>query len=151
MKKLAFIIVVLGMFASCRKAETTGKYFAFGSAYNMSSGDQARFYLLKNCNLYPDNMEQYTSQKMDFKDEKLSKDKYNLAKKLQNEIPSFLKERSSTTFGCPDCADQGGYHIEIGDNKSVKTFHIDTDISKQPEEIKEFVASLKSVMNELEK
>jgi hypothetical protein len=88
---------------------------------------------------------------MDFKDDKLSKDKYKLAKKLQDEIPNFLKERSSATYGCPDCADQGGYHIEIGDNKSVKTFHIDTDVSKQPTEIREFVASLKSVLEELEK
>jgi hypothetical protein len=151
MKKLAFVIVVLSMFISCKKAETTGKYFAFGSAYNFSIGDHATFYLLKNCNLYPDNMERYTNQKMNFKDDKLSKDKYKLAKKLQDEIPNFLKERPSEYFGCPDCADQGGYHIEIGDNKSVRTFHIDTDVSKQPTEIREFVASLKSVLEELEK
>lgn len=149
MKKLFLVFVVFNVFIGCKKAKLKGNYFAFGEAYNMSINDGATFYLVKRGELYPDDMNSYTNQPMRFKNEVLSKDKYELAKKLQDELPEYFYNNASATYGCPDCADQGGFHIQIGEGSSVKTFHIDTDVSKQPQEIRSFVASLKLTLEKL--
>jgi hypothetical protein len=150
MKKLALIILVLVMFTTCRKAELKGKYFAFGSSYNMAIGDGLTFFLIKNGNLYSDNMDRSNyKEEWTFNNDKLSKDKYKLAKQLLDKLPDYFKDNGSDTFGCPDCADQGAYHIKIGEHNSIKTFHIDTKVSTQPAEIREFIVSLSSTLKQL--
>ncbi len=149
MKKLALLILALGLLTTCKKAELKGEYFVFGESYNMSIGDGVTLFLLKNGNLYPDNMDRYTNEEWTFKNDKLSKDKYKLAKQLLDELPNYFNDNPSATFGCPDCADQGAYYIKIGERNSIKTFYIDTKVSTQPVEIREFIVSMKSTLKQL--
>ena len=104
--------------------------------------------MIKKGELYPDNMNA-VGDKLKFKNQKLSKDKYNLAKQLLDQLPDYLKNASSSNFGCPDCRDQGKYYIEIKENSSIKKFQIDTDTSQVPGEIRAYVAKLESVLKQL--
>lgn len=150
MKKLALVILALGLLTTCKKAELKGRYFAFGSSHNMAIGDGLTFFLIKNGNLYSDNMDKSIySEEWTFNNDKLPKEKYKLAKQLLDQLPDFFKDNDSNTFGCPDCADQGAFHLKIGEYNSVKTFHIDTKVSTQPTEIRAFIISLKSTLDKL--
>ena len=85
-----------------------------------------------------------------FKNETLPVDKFNLAKKLLDKFPQYLLFNPNKTFGCPDCADQGGYYIEIKEkNGEVKNWHIDTDTSKQPAEIRAYIEDLRMLLGQL--
>ena len=158
MKHLAFILLVTLMFASCKK-ENNGngqgcgnnnnfESFAFGTAYGECAGNCATFYSISNKKIFPDDMQYYTGQLV-FKTTALTNDKYLLAKQLIDNFPAYLKNNPDQTFGCPDCHDQGGIHIETKENGIVKTWHIDNEIDKQPIQIRAYIQQLLAVLGQI--
>ena len=122
--------------------------FVFGSAYGMCAGDCAKFFAIANQQLFPDTMAYYTGF-TGFSSTHLPDAKYQLAKQLVDEFPTYFINHPNTTFGCPDCADQGGIYIELKENGRVKKWSIDTDVSKQPAETKDYIAKLRTVLRQL--
>jgi len=95
-------------------------------------------------------MDYYFNSGLKFLNEPLSEEKYNLALKLIEDFPDYLKNNPNKTFGCPDCADQGGIHFEIKNNERIEFWHIDTDVNKQPAEIKEYIQEMLLIINQLQ-
>ena len=148
-KKIAPLIVLLVFLFSCEKDRLANlEYFSFGSAHGFCNGNCADFFIIKNNNVYPDDMDRYL-EPLKFKSEALSTDKYYLAKKLIDKFPSYLIDNPDRTFGCPDCADQGGIHIEIKENGQIKRWHFDTTISNLPPMIQEYIKDVSEVIEKL--
>ena len=143
-------IVLLLFLSSCTKETLDNPdYFAFGNAFGMCQGNCANFFLIKDNSIYPDEMDYYSGTSLKFKSEVLPDEKYNLAKELIENFPDYLLKNPDKTFGCPDCADQGGIHIEIKEKGKIKRWHFDTVISNLPSGIQEYVQQILNVIEEL--
>jgi len=148
--KIVTFIVILILSSSCTKDNLDNiDSFSFGSAYGFCQGNCANFFIIKDGDIYPDDMDYYPGSSLKFKSEALPNEKYNLAKKLIDGFPEYLIENPNKTFGCPDCADQGGIHIEIEEKGQIKRWHFDTTISNLPTEIREYVQEISNVIEEL--
>jgi hypothetical protein len=124
-------------------------YFIFGDSYGECLGNCANFYLIKDHNIYPDSMNIYYNSPFYFKKSPLSKEKYDLAKKLVDDFPDYLAKNPNQTIGCPDCHDQGGIHIEIKENGTTKSWHIDTEIIQLPAQIRSYLKEVQDVILQL--
>ena len=152
MKSLTVTSIILLIFlSSCTKEGLDDvDYFAFGSAYGFCQGDCANFFIIRDDMIYPDDMDYYIETSMKFKSVALPAEKYNLAKNLMDRFPAYLTDRPDQTYGCPDCADQGGIHIEIKEKGRVMRWHFDTTIANLPPAIREYVQEISNVIAQLE-
>ena len=73
-----------------------------------------------------------------------------MTKSLLTQFPEYLKERPNETIGCPDCADQGGYHLILNSNEESQYWHIDTSTGSQPTEIKAYMDQVRTVLEQLQ-
>lgn len=106
--KISAIIATLLILFSCTKDNLDNlDYFAFGNAYGMCQENCTTFFLIKDKNLYPDDMDYYLGTSLKFKSDVLPKEKYDLARGLIENFPDYLIKKPNKTFGCPDCVDQG--------------------------------------------
>lgn len=148
--KLIPLFGLLLLLSFCKKDEALqADSFVFGSAYGFCVGDCATFFLIESNKLYPDSIEKYYNDFLRFKKNPLSDDNYILAKTLMNNFPKYLGDNPNKTFGCPDCADQGGIHIQVTNDGETKTWHLDTDISNLPAEIRNYVQNVKAIIQQL--
>jgi hypothetical protein len=67
----------------------------------------------------------------------------------KDNFPEYLLDNPGKTFGCPDCADQGSFHIEVKENGVLKFWHIDTDSNKQPAEIRSYMERMRVILSQL--
>lgn len=141
--------LVLFGFNSCKKDPRVNQdYFAFGDAHGHCITDCARFFKISNHAIFADDLDRFQGS-LSFQSKPLENSKYELAKVLEEHFPDFLENNPNQTFGCPDCVDQGGYHIEIRQNNVTRFWHIDTNVNEQPAEIRNFVQELESVLSTL--
>jgi len=149
--KLLLIAITISLFSFCSKEKSLDfDYFVFGTAHGECLGNCARFFQIKDNKLYADDMNYYSNSDLKFLNEPLPAEKYNLAKKLTEDFPDYLKNNPNRTFGCPDCADQGGIHFEIKNNDRIEYWHIDTDVDNQPAEIKEYIQEMLLILEQLQ-
>ena len=154
MKKILLVSFITLVAFTCNKNKLNSKsveYISFGSAHGHCIGDCSKFFKIENEKLFPDNISRYSGEgTVTFQSNPLDNSKYLLAKELVEKFPPYFLSHTNQTFGCPDCADQGGYHIEIKiKNKPLSYWHIDTNASNQPEEIKEFIKKLQELLSQL--
>lgn len=149
------IIILLGLFTFTCNGLTNSStkqtdYIIFGSFYGMCVGDDcvANFKLTDD-DLYKDQNDSYAGMK-DFSFKKLSAEKFEVAKDLYSKIPSKLLSSESQTFGCPDCADQGGIYLAISRDGSVKEWKIDQDKDNIPGYLHDFVDEVNAKIRELD-
>jgi hypothetical protein len=149
--KLLLIVISISLFSFCSKEKSLDfDYFTFGTAYGECLGNCARFFQIKDNKLYADDMNYYFNSDLKFLNEPLPAEKYNLAKKLIEDFPDYLRNNPNKTFGCPDCADQGGIHFVIKNNDKIEYWHIDTVLDNQPAEIKEYIQEMLSILEQLQ-
>ncbi|TDH21466.1 hypothetical protein EXU57_19930 [Segetibacter sp. 3557_3] len=148
MKRYALLLMIAIAVAGCEKDVETGDYFAFGTAANFCLDDCARFYKIADNKLYPDNIKRYPG-KLNFSETALPGDKYELARSLEANFPEYLDRHADTTFGCPDCYDQGGIHIERRRNAKTEVWHFDPDVNQQPAEVRPYLQEMASILSKL--
>jgi len=124
-------------------------YFAFGEARGMCDGNCTNFFIIIDGKIYPDDIDYYYASPFKFKSIALPGDKYDLALKLKDSFPTYLIDNPNKTFGCPDCIDQGGIHIEIKEKGQIKQWHFDTIISNIPPEIQNYVQEIEITLDKL--
>lgn len=167
MKKLSLLGILCAMlFAfSCSKEgdddQSTLKsvnlgdvdHFTFGLYHGHCRGNCATAYKLKADGLFADKVDQgYLEPNDEFEDKSLSQAKIELAAKLLEQLPSALFKEEGDTFGCPDCADQGGFYVEIQIGKAMpRVWRIDTNDSQIPDYLSAYTAKIRKTMEELEK
>lgn len=151
MKKAIFIAFMILAVVSCKKTNFEKvDSLSFGIAYGFCAGNCATFYKLEGGKIYRDSSTRYTGPgSIIFHPEALSKEKYLLAKELKDKFPAYLLKNVDQTFGCPDCTDQGGIHIEVKENDVLRFWHIDTNTSKQPAEIRTYIERMLSIISQL--
>ncbi|MGE5457583.1 MAG: hypothetical protein ACM3RX_04450 [Methanococcaceae archaeon] len=148
--KLTLLSGLILLILSCTKDELLkDNYFVFGSAYGECTGDCATFFLMENDKIYPDNMSSYYNSTLTFKNDPLPQSKYDLSEVLIDDFPKYLTDNPNQTFGCPDCHDQGGIHIQIMENGEIKSWHLDTEISSLPAEIQSYVQEIQGILQQL--
>jgi uncharacterized protein YlaI len=143
---MAFLFLLFG----CTRDDLDNiDYFVFGDAHGFCQGDCASFYMMKDGRIYPDNVAYYNGTSPEFHEESLPGEKYVLAEKLIDDFPKYLINNPGRTFGCPDCADQGGIHIELMEDGRIKKWHFDTNTASLPSQVRDYVEEVKMVLSEL--
>jgi len=150
MKQILSISLIFISFACEKQSQLSmpGK-LVFGEAHGFCVGDCAHFFKLQDGKLLKDNIERYDGSEPSFHQAALSNVRYELAEKLLVNFPQYLVNHPNQTFGCPDCADQGGIHLYYNAGGEDMFWHIDTSIGGQPEEIREYVSQVTDVLEHL--
>lgn len=126
------VIGLMGLMAiSCKKSSEKledADYIVFGTFYGFCMGEECReMYMLTNENLYEDiddsNADEYVE---------LPTDLYADVVDLETSIPADLKALPDSTFGCPDCHDQGGVFLRIKKDDVDQSWTIDNDLDAIP-------------------
>lgn len=151
MSKIIYLLLILFAFNTCKKDPAlTGDYFAFGVAHGFCINNCADFFLIKKNKLYPDDMEHFWG-KLTFKNTPLPAQKYESANNLKINFPVYLRQHPDTTFGCPDCVDQGRIYIEIKEKGDIMFWNIDPSKNTQPTEIQNYIENMEEVLEVLKK
>jgi hypothetical protein len=80
----------------------------------------------------------------------LAQDKYEIAKQLIDEFPVKLIQDSQETYGCPDCADQGAYFLQMRNQRETRTWRLDTRIEDLPASLQAYQQSIQEVLDALQ-
>ncbi|HNP07264.1 MAG TPA: hypothetical protein PKN99_06540 [Cyclobacteriaceae bacterium] len=149
---LVMLLLVLTTLSGCEEntRPNSDEVLIFGVAYGYCVGDCAHFFQIKEGALFKDNIARYPEEELHFDKDPLPEDKYQVAKSLLTQFPEFLKERPNETIGCPDCADQGGYHLILNMNNAIQYWHIDTSVDSQPAEIRAYMDQVRTVLEQLQ-
>lgn len=153
LKRVLFLFGCLIAF-SCNKndelnpSKLKGEYFVFGTtATGMCGGDCTTLYLLKDGKLYSDKVSNTSS--LSFNETPLPDNKYQVAKQALDSLPEFLLQNKNQVFGCPDCADQGGFFLRLNNNSAASTWQIDMYKQQNPIQLHVYHDLLKNLMNQL--
>lgn len=104
----------------------------FGHYYGECIGEDCiQTYKLSGAHLYEDTVDSYAGTgPLAFIQR--SQEDYLLVSNLMDYYPEELLSQADTTYGCPDCADQGGLFIQLSNEGTVRTFNIDQDMAAVP-------------------
>ena len=124
-------------------------YLIFGIYHGECLGDCLRLFKLENGQLFADDRDWGFERPIPFMTTPLDESAYHLAEPLFTGFPEALLESDQRTYGCPDCADQGGYYLELRDGGKVNIWHIDTRDEDQGPDILGYKAALQDVLDQL--
>lgn len=151
-----FIIVIIalaGFFCKKINSEPEDKtpatgFFIFGTDGGLLPGNYT-FFKIEGDKIYRNKAYTPRQETILYNTNSLANDKYLLAKELQDDFPGYLLNHPDQTFGCPNCADQGAIHIEMEHNGTLKSWDIDTDVNRQPVEIRPYIKRLLQIISQL--
>jgi len=145
MKAIKVLILILAVvfIQSCDKNDeielSDNEYLIFGHFYGECLGEDCIVtYKLTDKKLFEDNNDNYSGTgPFDFNE--LGIDKFSQVKDLIDYFPKELLNSNETTFGCPDCADQGGIFIQYVKNGDVNSWRIDQSKNDVPDYLHSFI------------
>ncbi len=126
-------------------------YVIFGNYYGLCGGNCFQVYKMSDGSLYKDTtVAHYMGEYTFHPSMQLSEEMYNYAHQLLNDIPVDLLGGGSSTLGCPDCYDQGGYYFSNLHNGEKTIFTIDPAITAdQSQEVLAYKAKIKMALDSL--
>ncbi len=132
---LCFLLVICSI-TSChddtRDQDTSGDYLVFGIYHNFCVGNCWHLFRIEGNHLYGDAFDHPRNGEISFQSDPLPDRSYQLATPLL-EIPDAIEESDRDTYGCPDCADQGGYYLEFKNDGVKRIVHFDTRLDAYAE------------------
>lgn len=158
MKKL-LLLLLFALFA-CERNQVSPEdsqktdYLVFGNFYGFCIGKCVEMYRIDETGVYVDtevDAREFYSRQLDFKWQKLSDEKYEAVKNLTKKIPSELLNADEQTFGIPDAHDQGGWYVEVIQNRQKESWKMDTVKERLPAYLQAFVADLENAKEALRK
>ncbi|MBO9618995.1 MAG: hypothetical protein J7539_08170 [Niabella sp.] len=73
-----------------------------------------------------------------------------IARELQNtSLPDYLYQNKNKSFGCPDCADQGGTNLTITINGVPVSWYFDNYLNNNPVEIRDYIQKIWTTLGAL--
>lgn len=160
MKKQSFIILlfITVLTLSCKKENpitpldlSSGDYFIFGEYAGFCSENCARFFIVKDKQIYGDlNDYFYSPDSLKFNSSPLEVSKYNIAAPLLTDFPTYLDNHKNETFGCPDCTDGGAVYIILKQDGIISHWNVDNFIQNQPEEIRDYITRMRTLIADLQ-
>lgn len=151
--KILFPVLLCALLFSCKKDPVTPDsvdYFTFGVNYCFCIDQCATLYKYADAKLIKGVGNSCEPADYTFNGTALPADDLALAETLLNALPDSLFSSSETIFGCPDCADQGGYYVEIKKDGEVKSWRIDTRADDLPEWLKPYQQKIKDTIESLQ-
>lgn len=151
MNKIALLIITCCIFAACKKESNElmpENSFVFGSYHSLCYDDCAILYKIEGQQLFADNTS-YVTSPLTFSLTPMANDKYLIAKPVQDSFPIYLTSHADTTYGCPDCYDQGMIYIEKTINGVKRKWIIDAEVSSIPAEIRTYIQQVLNAMQQL--
>jgi hypothetical protein len=149
---IAFVscLLLFVTFNSCKKSTRfENDYLIFGSSVSECDVNYVQLFMLADGKLYQDAQDK-KSDRIKLKRRKLAANKYELAKKLLNNFPEYLKTTANSYFGQPDSRDQGEIIIEWKEKgKGAIKWRVDTDTSAIPIEIRKYISDVQNVITYL--
>ncbi len=142
---LLLSLILLTVFAyGCKEDAPTAtneklEYLIFGRFAGECLGDQCiEIYKLENNRLYesediyPTSSTQIGNTPYQAGFTEIDNPASFVIDELLSDFPMSLLADSKSVLGCPDCADQGGYFLEISTSSKIANWRIDTDRSAIP-------------------
>lgn len=148
MKIFITILIFLALiFTSCSESDKSVQvdkfdYLIFGHFRGECEGEECvETFKLTEDKLYKDTLDDYRGENLDFFE--LSSDIFQQVRDLKDYFPNELYSSRGEMIGCPDCRDQGGIFIQYSENGIVESWRIDTDKSKIPSYLHDFIDKVK--------
>lgn len=161
MQRLWLLIIIFVILTSCNSTKPTLKtndaktqagidsYLVFGKFYGHCISGCATLFKLENDQLFADELLRFTDwEALKFKTTPLSNQQYQAAKALLDAFPQELLQ-AEETIGCPDCADQGGFALEIRKDGKRHHWRIDTNRNNLPDYLKAYVDQIDKIVAQL--
>lgn len=149
-----FVFGVTAIFlALCSKEvqlkQSPPDYLIFGHFYNFCLGDDCiEIFKLTEEGLFEDISDSYLANQFEFVP--LDAEKSKVARGLRQALPAPLLQSPEASFGCPDCADQGGLYIEISSNGERQSWRIDQDKRMVPGYLHSFMDQVNQTISALQ-
>lgn len=147
----AFAIVIVLLFSCKKEGEqnlNSSDYLVFGHFYGMCQGEtRVETYKLTSTALYEDTEDSYSHYSFNY--EELSNTQFNEVKDLATLFPDALWDEEETTFGCPDCMDQGGIYVEYKKDGQLVNWLFDNVESNNPSYAGTFITEVKNKIDYL--
>lgn len=155
MRIAIFILALTTIFSSsCTDKEDLAvfedDYLAFGTFHGHCFGNCTHFFLIEDEKIYEDDIEIGIPDELTFLTEPLGSDKYDIASELLSTFPQDLLKTDKRTFGCPDCADQGGVMLERRVDGETTRWFIDTGDDDQTQQIISYKDRVLEIVEELQ-
>ena len=134
--KILSIFLFVNALSSCKKDDDadlkSNDYLIFGHYYGECFGETCvETYKLTNSKLFEDIIDVYAGNgPFDFKE--LTNEEYEQVKDLIEYFPAELLDTNEESFGCPDCADQGGLFIQYAHEGEINSWRIDQSKNQVP-------------------
>lgn len=152
MKRFKFLIFSLAILAisSCTKDDelelSQDDFLVFGHFYGECMGEQCvEIFKLTDSKLFEDIND--NDLETDFNFIELVNGEFEQVKDLIDYFPNQLLSENDTTFGCPDCYDQGGLFIQYSESGNVKSWIIDQSQSSVPDYLHDFMDRVNEKIN----
>jgi len=148
-------LLLIGSQISCKKDSAElilnpDDYLIFGTFYGECTGNCVKLFKIQNNKLFEDDTDGLTLEEIPFKDKALETAKFEIAKDLIPSFPNDLLASEKRTYGCPDCADQGGVYIALKEGNLENVWSIDMSDEEQSEAIIEYKNRILEVLQDLE-
>ncbi len=144
--------MLLVLFSGCDKGNSSStanadRTLLFGTYYGECIGEQCvEIFKLTDSQLFEDIEDSYAGQGS-FSFFPLSNEQFEKAKGLRSAIPQELLSQPDSTFGCPDCVDQGGVFIQVITDGNPQTWRVDQNLSQVPAYLHSFVNQINTTVD----
>ena len=128
-------------------------YLIFGTFYGECIGEGCiELFKIEDGSLYEDTVDLYPNGRDQYEGSfiELSSDMYEKVKELAIEIPEFIWDIETGTYGCPDCSDGGGVFILIKQGDATKAWTLDNFLNGIPEPLHEVVNKVQAAVAKLQ-
>ena len=156
MKQFILSLFVLALISGCEKDTELVKpdsddYLVFGWFYGECWGpDCVKVYKIQDGKLYRDIYDENNFWNITFDDTPMSDEKYEIAKVMLEEFPDQILDETKDTFGCPDCGDWGGMHLQLAQGDLNMTWRIDLQDNDLPEYLIPYKNRMLEVVEQLD-
>lgn len=134
--------------SACKKEADQNNYFIFGSFAGECNSNCSTIFKIENNKIYPDQENYFPyDREIKFSNVQMSNEKYNIAMEIEKKIPKFLLNSSKSTYGCPDCVDQGSFYLQLKNDTTNRTWFIDP--WEIPSEINDYFDLIRKSIAEL--
>lgn len=113
-------------------------------------GNCAILFKIQNEQLFEDDIDWLVNGTIPFQNTPLETSKYEMAKELVDLFPNELLESEKRTYGCPDCADQGGFYLALKEGDTENIWFIDTANNEQSQIIIDYKNKAWEIMQALQ-
>lgn len=153
MNKLVCTFLVIALLASsCEKQSQKNDiaYFIFGTYSGLCNGGER---CIETYQLTPNDLSEDINDfypcKAPYQFILRSNSDFNQVSPIQTALTDEMFDLPDSTFGCPDCVDQGGIYIEIKKNNQIHKWHLDQNKGNIPELFHPIHSEINAVIEQL--